>query len=160
MSSSPGKSSVVGLGARPGRAGSIGRDTPGHGESTALPPQEAGGASPCPIHGEISASWFQAEWTGAQTMGTLCTHVGLFLLCGFLRLLLTYNTDLCYLVREKSNDVSDSTRNGLTTCRRRGYDRARDPAAPRSGARCASDCHESSRRSRHDGKRIRRKCCA
>jgi len=44
---------------------------PGHGEFTDFPPQEAGGASPCPIHGEITASWFQAEWTGAQTMGTL-----------------------------------------------------------------------------------------
>jgi len=76
----PGKNSVVGLGARPSRAGSIGRDTPGHGEFIDFPPQEAGGASPCPIHGEISASWFQAEWTGAQTMGTLGIHVGLFLL--------------------------------------------------------------------------------
>jgi len=67
----PGKDSVVGLGARPGRAGSIGRDTPGHGKLTGLPPQKAGGVSPCPIHGEISASWFQADWIGPQAMGTL-----------------------------------------------------------------------------------------
>ncbi len=65
------KNFVVGLGARPGRAGSIGRDSPDHGEFADFPSQEAGGASLCPIHGEITASWFQAEWTGAQTMGTL-----------------------------------------------------------------------------------------
>ena len=75
-----GKNYVVGLGARPSRAGSIGRDSPRHGESTVFPPQEAGGASPCPIHGEIGASWFQAEWTGVQTMGTLGILIELFLL--------------------------------------------------------------------------------
>jgi hypothetical protein len=64
------KDSVVGLGAKPGRAGSIGWETPGHGEVTDPPSQEAGDSSLCPIHGEITASWFQAEWTGAQTMGT------------------------------------------------------------------------------------------
>ena len=76
--SSAGKDSVVGLGARPGRAGSIGRDIPGHGEFTDLPSQQAGGASPCPIHGEISALWFPAEWTGPQTMGAPGNSVELF----------------------------------------------------------------------------------
>jgi len=28
-------------------------------------------ASPRPIHGEISASWFQADWTDSQAMGIL-----------------------------------------------------------------------------------------
>ena len=74
----PGKDIVVGLGARPGRAGSIGLDTPAHEEFTDLPPQKAGGASPCPIHREITALWFQAEWTGPQTMGTLSHSVELF----------------------------------------------------------------------------------
>ncbi|MDI6755386.1 MAG: hypothetical protein QME78_13455 [Thermodesulfobacteriota bacterium] len=49
------KDSVDGLGVRPVRAGSIGRDTPGYGELTELPRQNAGGVSPRPIHGEISA---------------------------------------------------------------------------------------------------------
>jgi len=44
-----------GLGARPVRAGSIGRDTPGHAEFTELPPQKAGGVSPRSIHEEIGA---------------------------------------------------------------------------------------------------------
>ena len=66
-----GKDIVVGLGARPVHAGSIGRDTFDYEEFNALPPQKAGGASPCPIHGEITALWFQEKWTGPQTMGTL-----------------------------------------------------------------------------------------
>ena len=51
----PGKDSVVGPGARPVRAGSIGRDTPGHTELNQLPPQKAGGVSPRSIHEEIGA---------------------------------------------------------------------------------------------------------
>ena len=42
----PGKDSVVGPGARPVRAGSIGRDTPGQAELAELPPQKAGSVSP------------------------------------------------------------------------------------------------------------------
>jgi hypothetical protein len=72
-----GKNSVVGLGARPGRAGSTGRDPFVQNEITDLPPKEAGSASPGPFHGEISASWFQAEWTGSQTMGRL-SHSSIF----------------------------------------------------------------------------------
>jgi hypothetical protein len=40
-------------------------------EATAFPPQEAGSVSPSPFQGGISALWFQAEWTGPQTMGML-----------------------------------------------------------------------------------------
>ena len=47
----PGKDSVVGLGARPVPAGSIGRDTPGQAESSELPPKKAGGFSPRPPQG-------------------------------------------------------------------------------------------------------------
>jgi hypothetical protein len=56
-----GKDSVVGLGARPGRAGSIGRDTSAHEEFIGPPPQEAGGASPCPIHEEITALYIKRK---------------------------------------------------------------------------------------------------
>ena len=42
----PGKDSVVGPGARPVRAGSIGRDTSGHGELTELPLRKAGSVIP------------------------------------------------------------------------------------------------------------------
>jgi len=71
---SPGKDSVVGLEARPVRAGNIGRDTPGHAELTEIPPMKAGGVSSRPIHGEITASWFQADRTGLQAMGTLSIY--------------------------------------------------------------------------------------
>ena len=45
-----------GLGARPVRAGSIGRDTLGYSKLTDLPPKKSGCFYPRPIHGEISAS--------------------------------------------------------------------------------------------------------
>jgi hypothetical protein len=44
-----------GLGVRAVRAGSIGRDTQVPDERTDLPPEEAGGLGPRPIHEEISA---------------------------------------------------------------------------------------------------------
>ena len=57
------------------RAGSIGRDTPDDGELTELPPEKAGGVNPRIIHAEISALWFQADWTGPRAMGALSIYV-------------------------------------------------------------------------------------
>ena len=66
-------------GARPVRAGSIGRDTPGHGELIEHPPKKVGGPSPRPIHGETGALWFQADWSGSRAMGALGIYTEPFL---------------------------------------------------------------------------------
>ena len=70
----PGKDSVVGPEVNPVRAGSIGWDTPAHPALNELPPKKAGGVSLRPLHGEISASWFPADWIGLQAMGALSIY--------------------------------------------------------------------------------------
>ncbi|MBM4330182.1 MAG: hypothetical protein FJ117_02975 [Deltaproteobacteria bacterium] len=39
-----------------------------------------GRRQPRPIHGEISASWFQADWTGPPAMGSLGLYAEPFLI--------------------------------------------------------------------------------
>jgi hypothetical protein len=63
-----------GLGVRAVRAGSIGREAHRPGERTELPPKEAGGLGPRPVHEETSASWFQADRPNPQAMETLCLY--------------------------------------------------------------------------------------
>ena len=58
-----------GLGVRAVRAGSIGREAHSPGERTELPPKEAGGLGPRPIHEETSASWFQSRHGGTGPPG-------------------------------------------------------------------------------------------
>jgi hypothetical protein len=59
-----------GLGVRAVRAGSIGRDGRGLGESADPPQGDAGGLGPRPLHEEISASWFQADRPDPQALRT------------------------------------------------------------------------------------------
>ncbi|MCX5912989.1 MAG: hypothetical protein NTV04_13785, partial [Deltaproteobacteria bacterium] len=45
-----------------------GREAHSPGERTELPPKEAGGLGPRPVHEETSASWFQADRPDPQAM--------------------------------------------------------------------------------------------